>query len=403
MNEPKKMELTSMDVPAEKREELKRCLGQVFPEVFAEGSIDFDQLKRSLGEWVDPGKERFGLNWPGKAECMKIIQQPSVATLKPVRAESVNFDETENLFIEGDNLEVLKLLQKAYFGKIKMIYIDPPYNTGKEFIYPDKYAETLETYLEYTKQIDEEGKRLSTNTEQEGRFHSRWLNMIYRRLYLARSLLCDDGAIFISIDDNEDGSLRKLCDEIFGEENFLAKFSWRTDGNFDNQAKIKRTHEYVVLYAKEETRFPAPPVIDPNVPGTSKLYRDEIRNTIVKNGPKNPVSSVVLPAGFPADFESGVIASRTDAWPHYTSDAVVQNHVLVAPSTVSSGWSSKELLQAFIGNGCQAIIDQRGQETEFRLAKSGAIEVVKKRGEYKSSCHFQPKQSRRTPESRNRT
>ena len=161
---PEKMELTSMDVAEEKRDELKRCLGQAFPEVFAEGSIDFDQLKRVLGEWVDPGKERFGLNWPGKAECMKIIQQPSVATLKPVREESVNFDETENLFIEGDNLEVLKLLQKAYFGKIKMIYIDPPYNTGNEFIYPDKYAETLETYLAYTGQIDDEGKRFSTNT-----------------------------------------------------------------------------------------------------------------------------------------------------------------------------------------------------------------------------------------------
>src|SRR6266404_7092522 len=163
MNEPKKMALTSMDVAEEKREKLTRCLGEAFPEVFAEGSINFDQLRRVLGEWVDPGKERFGLNWPGKAECMKIIQQPSVATLKPVREESVNFDETENLFIEGDNLEVLKLLQKAYFGKIKMIYIDPPYNTGNEFIYPDKYDETIETYLAYTGQIDDEGKRFSTN------------------------------------------------------------------------------------------------------------------------------------------------------------------------------------------------------------------------------------------------
>ena len=158
MPEPEKMELTSMDVAEEKREELKRCLGSAFPEVFNEGAIDFAQLQRVLGEWVDPGKERFGLNWPGKAECMKIIQQPSVATLKPVREESVNFDETENLFIEGDNLEVLKLLQKSYFGKVKMIYIDPPYNTGNEFIYPDKYSETLETYLAYTGQIDNEGR-----------------------------------------------------------------------------------------------------------------------------------------------------------------------------------------------------------------------------------------------------
>jgi adenine-specific DNA-methyltransferase len=138
------MPLTSMDVAGEKRRELKRALGATFPEIFDEGKVDFDELKRVLGEWVDPGRERFGLNWPGKAECMKIIQQPSVATLKPVRNESVNFDETENLFIEGDNLEVLKLLQGPYFGKVKMIYIDPPYNTGNEFIYPDKYAESLE-------------------------------------------------------------------------------------------------------------------------------------------------------------------------------------------------------------------------------------------------------------------
>jgi adenine-specific DNA-methyltransferase len=200
---PEKMELTSMNIAREKREELKRCLGLALPEVFAEGKVDFDELKRVLGERVDPSKERFGLNWPGKAECMKIIQQPSVATLKPVREESVNFDETENLFIEGDNLEVLKLLQKAYFGKVKMIYIDPPYNTGNEFIYPDKYAETLETYLTYTGQTDDEGRKFSTNTDASGRYHTRWLNMMYPRLYLARNLLREDGSIFISIDDNE--------------------------------------------------------------------------------------------------------------------------------------------------------------------------------------------------------
>ncbi len=173
MTEPEKMALTSMDVAGEKREELKRCLAGAFPEVFAEGAIDFDKLKRVLGEWVDSGKERFGLNWPGKAECMKIIQQPSVATLKPFREASVNFDGTENLFIEGDNLEVLKLLQKAYFGKVKLIYIDPPYNTGNEFIYPDRFSETLETYLTYTGQIGDDGKRFSTNSSRSRTWRSR--------------------------------------------------------------------------------------------------------------------------------------------------------------------------------------------------------------------------------------
>ena len=163
---------------------------RLFPEARTEGGkIDFDQLKRALGETVDAGKERYGLVWPGKAECFKTIQAPSIATLRPAPEESVNFDTTENLIIEGDNLEVLKLLQKSYLGKVKMIYIDPPYNTGNDFIYPDNYAESLQTYLEYTGQVDSEGRKFGTNTEADGRFHSKWLNMMYPRLYLARNLL----------------------------------------------------------------------------------------------------------------------------------------------------------------------------------------------------------------------
>lgn len=243
-----KMTLASMDITEEKREALKR----IFPEVFTEERIDFDQLKRVLGEWVDSDVERFGLNWPGKAECMKIIQKPSIATLKPVRDESVNFDETENVFIEGENLEVLKLLQKAYFGKVKMIYIDPPYNTGKEFIYPDKYCEELKTYLAYTGQVDYNGRRFSTNTDTQGRFHSHWLNMMYPRLYLARNLLSEDGVIFISIDDHEVVNLRALCDLIFGEENFVIQLVWKSRQIVDSRNKTNASidHEYVLVYAK---------------------------------------------------------------------------------------------------------------------------------------------------------
>ena len=231
---PEKMPLTSLGIAEEKRELLKKCLAAVFPEAVAEEKIDFGQLKRVLGEWVEPDRERFGLNWPGKAACMKVIQAPSVGTLKPCPKESVNWDTTENLFIEGDNLEVLKLLQKAYFGKVKMIYIDPPYNTGKEFIYPDKYSETLDTYLEYTGQKDSEGRKFATNSETSGRFHSRWLNMMYPRLYLAKNLLSKDGLIFISINDNEARNLRSLLDQIFGEENFIAQLVWNTEGHTDN-------------------------------------------------------------------------------------------------------------------------------------------------------------------------
>jgi adenine-specific DNA-methyltransferase len=254
MDDTVKMKLTSMDVSEEKRGELKRVLGEAFPEIFEEGRIDFDQLKRALGAWVDPGKERFGLNWPGKAECMKIIQQPSLATLKPVREESVDFDKTENLFVEGDNLEVIKLLQKAYFGKIKMIYIDPPYNTGNEFIYPDKYAETLETYLAYTGQIDDAGRKFSTNSDATGRYHSRWLNMMFPRLYLAKNLLREDGVIFVSIDDHEIANLRSMMDAIFGEENFVSTIIWEKIYTIKNDsALLSGAHDYLLVYAKDTT------------------------------------------------------------------------------------------------------------------------------------------------------
>lgn len=247
---PEKFDLRSMDITEGKKEQLK----QLFPEVFREDVIDFDHLKRVLGDWVDPGKERFGLNWPGKAECMKTIQQPSVATLRPHREESVNFDETEHLFIEGDNLEVLKLLQKSYFGRVKMIYIDPPYNTGNEFIYPDNYTESLDTYLKYTGQKDEEGNWQSTNKDTEGRFHSKWLNMMYPRLFLAKNLLKDDGIIFISIDDHEISNIRKVCDEIFGEENFISQFIWKRRQNVDSRSKTGASvdHEYAVCYRKTD-------------------------------------------------------------------------------------------------------------------------------------------------------
>jgi adenine-specific DNA-methyltransferase len=217
-NEPEKLDLRSLDIANERRIELL----QLFPEARTEGGkIDFDRLKRLLGETVDPGRERYGLIWPGKAECFKTIQIPSIATLTPAPEESENFDQTENLIVEGDNLEVLKLFQKSYLGKIKLIYIDPPYNTGSDFIYPDDYAESLQTYLQYTGQIDSEGRKFGTNTEADGRFHSKWLNMMYPRIYLARNLLRSDGVIAISIGQNELENLLRICDEIFGEENLI--------------------------------------------------------------------------------------------------------------------------------------------------------------------------------------
>ena len=249
--EPEKLELRSLSPVIERLAELL----QLFPEARSEGGkIDFDHLKRALGEAIDAGKERYGLVWPGKAECFKTIQAPSIATLRPAPDESVNFDTTENLIIEGDNLEVLKLLQKSYLGKVKMIYIDPPYNTGNDFIYPDNYAESLQTYLEYTGQADPEGRKFGTNTEADGRFHSKWLNMMYPRLYLARNLLRDDGVIFITADDQEVENLQRIAQEIFGEENFVTTVVWQKKVSpAKHDAKwFSSDHDYIVIFARNK-------------------------------------------------------------------------------------------------------------------------------------------------------
>ena len=249
MTEPEKLDLRSHDSAEDKKQELLR----LFPEIRTEGDkIDFERLKLTLGETVDVGKERYGMHWPGKADCFKTIQAPSLGTLLPCREESVNFDTTENLIIEGDNLEVLKLLQKSYLDKVKMIYIDPPYNTGNDFIYPDNYTESLQTYLEYTAQVDAEGKKFSTNTEADGRFHSKWLNMMYPRLYLARNLLREDGLIFISVDDHEIDNLKKICNEVFGEHNFIASAAWQKAYTSNMTAQfISDTHDYILIYARD--------------------------------------------------------------------------------------------------------------------------------------------------------
>lgn len=251
-DQPDKLDLRSHDVGEVRREELVR----LFPEVRTEGGrVDFERLRLALGEAVDVGRERYGMVWPGKADCFRTIQTPSVGTLRPCPSESVAFETTENLIIEGDNLEVLKLLQKSYLGRVKMIYIDPPYNTGNDFIYPDDYNESLRTYLEYTGQVDAEGRKFGTNTDADGRFHSKWLNMMYPRLYLARNLLREDGVIFISIDDKELHSLLRLCDEIFGEENRVGVISWKNVTD-NNPTLITPDNEFIVCYARSRESLP---------------------------------------------------------------------------------------------------------------------------------------------------
>ncbi len=267
-----KFELQSENILEARHQELLR----LFPEVHSEsGGINFDALRISLGDAVNVGSEVFGMSWPGKAECARVIQRQSIATLLPVVEESVNWDTTENVIIEGDNLEVLKVLQKAYLGKVKMIYIDPPYNTGSDFIYPDNYTESLKTYLQYTGQVDDEGRRFSTSTESSGRFHSKWLNMMYPRLSLARDLLTDDGVIFVSIDDHELPHLLKLMDEIFGSEDRLGTITvvsnWK--GRSDAHG-IASANDYVIAYAKSSFESLGMEVSD-EIRATYKFFDDE--------------------------------------------------------------------------------------------------------------------------------
>jgi len=232
--------------------ELAKKLQELIPEAIADGKVDTQKLKELLADDSGDDTERFGLFWPGKKRAMRAAQEPTSATLKPAPDESKDWDTTKNLFIEGDNLEVLKVLQRQYHNKIKMIYIDPPYNTGKDFVYPDNFKEGLANYLEFTKQVDEGGRKISTNSDTEGRYHSNWLNMMYPRLKLARNLLTDDGVIFISIDDNEQDNLKKLCNEIFGENNFISTFIWKKKGTSTNVAgtQVSALTEYILAYSR---------------------------------------------------------------------------------------------------------------------------------------------------------
>lgn len=311
------------------------------------------------------------LDWIGKGAVVRHHKDVPYRLLEPVKKLSLGLGEASNLIVQGDNLQALKALLPRYSGQIQCIYIDPPYNTGNEgWIYNDNVnSPEIKNWLDET--VGKEGEDLSR--------HDKWLCMMYPRLLMLKQLLSEDGAIFVSIDDTEVHHLRLLMDEIFGSQKRIATFSWRTAGNFDNQAKVKISHEYILMYCPKPEAFPHPPVVDPNVGERSKLKKPEIRNTIIKNGPKNPVSSVRLPEGFPADFDDGVIPARTDSWPHFRRDMIVKDRKLSHSIDVSSGWSSRKLLDQFISNGLEPVKDTKGQDTRFLLTRTGAIESIKNR------------------------
>ena len=225
-------------------------LKTLFPEAFKEGGVDFEVLKQLLGGQVDEREEKYGLNWHGKRRARQLALTPSAGTLRPAPADSVAWDTTQNLLLEGDNLEVLKLLQKSYAGQVKLIYIDPPYNTGKDFVYPDNFQDSIKNYQQLTGQV-EGGQKISSNAETSGRFHTDWLNMMYPRLKLARNLLREDGVMFISIDENEYTNLHSVCGDIFGEENIVGTVIW-INVTDNNPTQVATEHEYVLVISKNK-------------------------------------------------------------------------------------------------------------------------------------------------------
>ena len=304
-----KMDGKTMDIVAENVDKLK----ELFPEAFTEdgtaknakgAKIDWDVLREVLGEYVTDKDERYSFTWNGKSKARMIAQTPSTGTLRPCKEESVDWDATQNIFIEGDNLEVLKLLQKSYHKKVKMIYIDPPYNTGKDFVYKDNFKDNIKNYKEITGQVDGEGRNISNNPETSGRYHTDWLNMIYPRLKLARNMLKDDGVIFISIDENEAFNLKKVCDELFGEENYVGEIIWqKRKGGGNDSRYMAIDHEIIFIFCKDistqEKKWRIPYAEE-----YLKRYREEDENgrfywdTLHRGGLQSPIIyDVVCPDG----------------------------------------------------------------------------------------------------------
>jgi adenine-specific DNA-methyltransferase len=278
--------LNQKELTPEQMHELQG-LKEAYPEIFKNGGLDYQALRELLSEIDSKSEERYHFSWLGKKEANQILQSHTRCTLKPCPEESVNFEESDNIFLEGENLETLKVLQKSYFNKIKMIFIDPPYNTGKDFLYPDNWRDPVSNYLQLSGQADESGQKLISNPETSGRFHSRWLSMMYPRLFLARNLLKEDGTIFISIDDTEVHHLRMIMNEIFGEENFVANIIWQKKYSPANDSKyLSDNHDHILLYARNKEKW-----------RPQLLHRTEKMNSRYKN-PDNDPRGLWKPGGY---------------------------------------------------------------------------------------------------------
>lgn len=296
------------------------------------------------------------LSWLTREEDVKAADKVPYRLLERDDALSCGDPDSGNMLIQGDNLEALKALLPYYRGQVKCIYIDPPYNTGSAF---EHYDDNLE--------------------------HSQWLAMMWPRLELLSELLADDGVFMMSLNDDEVHYAKVICDEVFGRNAFVSNLIWNYEGNTDNQARIINYHEHILVYAPKGD-VPDPEVFDPNLPEDSKLFRDEVRNTIVKNGPKNPVKSVQLPIGFPCAFQEGGLENRGSIWPKYSDEITVKGGKLAKGVVAKSGWSSKKILESFLNNGMKPVEDSKGQMTTFEMTRTGAIEAIKVRKQSKG--HF---------------
>lgn len=334
------MDLESKNLVADRIEQLKT----LFPEISVEGdgTIDFEKLRLILGDDVDEGQERYAFTWPGKADAIRQAQTPSTATLRPDEAASVNWDTTENLYIEGDNLEVLKLLQRGYHGKVKMIYIDPPYNTGKDFVYKDSFQDSVENYRKQAGLSDQ------SNAETSGRYHSDWLNMMYPRLRLARELLAEDGMIFISINDYEHTNLQKVVEEVFGSANFIEDYIWESTFRPDNSSPIYRKNaEYIVCYAKEKGKVKRLIGDMEKSGGLPSLTKSSMKlSTLSFEG---GIVKTYLPDG---EYKAGNRKSYT-----LENDVVVRNGLIINPFKLTGHviWG-QQYLEEQIAKGTEIII-----------------------------------------------
>ena len=378
------MEKMKMHSPNLTQDKIAR-IRDLFPDCITEAkaedgsvkmAVDFDQLRQELAESIVEGpQERYNLNWPGKREALLAANVPIAKTLRPCREESVNFDTTRNIFIEGDNLDALKLLQENYLGKVGVIYIDPPYNTGKDFLYKDDFSEASTDYFLKSEQRDDVGQRWASNLESNGRFHSAWLTMIYARIKQSRSLLDDHGVIFVSINDKEVHNLRKVLDEVYGASNFVACLIW--DKNHSAQAGVfKAYHEYILVYAKDIEHIETPSSQGNELFEAGAMKRESSRHSMTE---------FTFPAGVIFNAPEGT--QLTGTWGGIETVELVSGSMICENGrtkeavTLKAAYTQKNQMQQYFYGDRESLIDSRGQKiTEFYFTSSGKIKIVKARG-----------------------